>query len=118
MWATDYSIIGDPSILRYSFIIVIIILVVVIIVLGFLIHKYKRGESKEFDNGSGKMGKKDKSKKGKDKVRVLAKKEKSKKAKSEAFKKPTEVQDPPADFCGYCGKPVDTSFCKHCGHKV
>ena len=102
----------------YILIIIIIILVVVIIVLGFTIHKYKRAEGKELDKVLGKKAKKDKPKKGKDKDKRSAKKEKSKKAKSEAARKPTKAQGTPSDFCGYCGKPVDSPFCKHCGRKV
>ena len=115
---SEHSSSDFSSFLMYISIIIFIILVVVIIVLGISIYKYKRAEGKETDKISGKKAKKDKLKKDKGKVRGSAKNVKGKKAKYEAIKKATNAQGTPADFCGYCGKPVDTPFCKHCGHKM
>ena len=115
---SEHSSSDFSSFLMYISIIIFIILIVVIIVLGFTIHRYKRAERKETNKSSGNMAKKDKSKKSKNKVRESAKNVKGKKAKYEAAKKSTDVQGTHTDFCGYCGKPVDTPFCKHCGRKI
>ena len=118
---SEHSSSDFSSFLMYISIIIFIILIVVIIVLGFTIHRYKRAEGKELDKLLGKKAKKDKSKKNKNKVRGSAKNvkdKKGKKAKPEDVKKPTNAQGTHTDFCGYCGKPVNTPFCKHCGRKI
>lgn len=98
----DYS-----TILLYTLIIIIIILAILLILLGFWVRTLKQAEIKQLLD-------KVPEKKGKGKKRKGAKKTKVSAKKTRKAKEASGV----AEFCGYCGEPVDTPFCKSCGRKI
>lgn len=99
----------------YTLISIPIILIFVLIFLGFRVRKYKTTEWRETNKGSNKKSKRDESKKGKDKS--SRRKDKDKETRSKANKNVKKNKSEQSDFCGYCGRPIDTPFCKHCGRK-
>ena len=118
---------GFSSILSYILIIIIIILAVLLIVISFKLRKSKQTEVIETDKRSTKKAKAGKSKKDKYKDRdkdsqKKARSKKSKQTKGKDFNKITskqsKVKSNSINFCGFCGKSIDTPYCKYCGRKV
>ncbi|UCH89247.1 MAG: zinc ribbon domain-containing protein, partial [Thermoplasmata archaeon] len=118
----------EHDILLYSLSVIILVLVVVIVISIFKIRRLKHAEAEALEAKASK-DKRGKGKRAKDRAKEKKKekpkpKEKPKKVKRERpkDKKPEEkakkVEKEEIDFCGYCGKPVDTPFCKNCGREV
>ena len=115
--------------LFYALIIIIMILVVLLIVLSLKLYKSNQTRiitSNKHLKKKGKAGKtkKDKSKdKSNDSIKKTRSK-KSKQTKNKDFNKltskqsKTKIKSDSNNFCGYCGEPVNTPYCKYCGRKV
>ena len=112
---------GLSEYLTYILIIIIIILIFVVIVLGVRIQKLNRAgaETKRYGGiKDTKVKTKGKGKKAKDtKHKGSAKKEEKKSKYTKGKGKEKDVSDL-TSFCGHCGAPVDTPFCKKCGREV
>jgi len=126
-----YAYSGETSYL-YPLLFAIVILVVLVIVLFIKYRGLKQAEPKVSKKTSSKKGKTHKAKKAESKIneKALSKKAKTRKPKKEEPKaveiapskeavEPRVFEKTPSPrFCGHCGKPVDTPYCKHCGRKV
>ncbi|UCE73204.1 MAG: hypothetical protein JSV56_09215 [Methanomassiliicoccales archaeon] len=127
----------DSSNFLYSLLFVVVILAVIIIFLLFKNLSYKEALSKGSHKKSSKRkAKSKKAKKTKPKgtpketLKKKAKPQKAKKAKSvitdKASSKKRKIIENEEEFpdklspsfCGYCGEPVRTPYCKKCGRKV
>ncbi|ODS41245.1 MAG: hypothetical protein A7315_06750 [Candidatus Altiarchaeales archaeon WOR_SM1_79] len=113
------------SIFIYLLFLTVIILVVLVIALFFKTRSYKQAKSKVPKNVSREKIKKQKLKK--DNTHKI--KQTKQKVTDEELPKKSEVLVPKKvepevsdkvtpSFCGYCGKPLSTPFCKNCGRKV
>lgn len=111
--------------LEYPLIITVIILAVIVTLLFFKTHKSKRDlELKNSEKISARKSKRREVKK--EKAKSIPKPKKSppkreaspsKNRKSRQKSKSKTTLDS-TTFCGYCGKTVDTPYCKNCGHEI
>jgi acylphosphatase len=94
----------NPNPFLIYILILIIIILIIIICFGIGIYKLKGIDNKQKNMNLGMKSKKQKDKK-------------IKKAKPESKKKTKKTRSVSSEFCGYCGKSVDTPYCKFCGEK-
>jgi len=114
------------SILLYSLIIIIIIFTIILVYISLKIRKYKQINANEVDINPSKKSKtwRPKKDKIKNKSKISGKKNINKKIKETKTKistkknKKIKTSSNFNSYCGFCGEPVDTPFCKHCGHEV
>jgi len=114
----------ETNVLMYMMIIIIVVLAAIIGVLFLRMNKLKKVTLKESKKPSKRNSKKGKSGDAGSKPVKKASQEKRKvdrsgKTPSEKPKKVTNKNEDSEkqNFCGYCGKAVDTPFCKSCGKK-
>jgi hypothetical protein len=117
---SNYSLI---SIFIYSLIIVIIILATIIVAFYFKIQIPKKTKTKLSNKDSTKKGKASKFRKSKAKNKNKRHRKNINNSRSRDTKTKISSENPkagllPSKYCGYCGEPVDTPYCKICGNKV
>ena len=118
---TEQSSPNFSSFLLYSLILIIIIFTAILIIFFIRLHRFKQTKIKESDKNLHKKYKANKSRKRKqrDKNKSTTKKS-SKQFKIELSGKTARKKSKSkiTNFCGHCGKPVSTPYCKNCGKKV
>ena len=130
----DPSLFGDLRIITYALFIAVIVLVILLILIFNKTNRTKEDKEKISINASSKKSKKNKKNKSKgskeSKAIVSNKKtspKKSEKNKSNKIKpaisdkttlKKSKTISEKSSFCGYCGEPVNTPFCKGCGNEI